>query len=82
MSTPGDTTGVRYPPGMTKRRRGVTRGTVHDEPVPFDPVQNVRSLGNFELGNGVQHGLAALVVGLIAALIIVPLSRLFPRRRD
>ena len=65
---------------MAKRRSGVKRGTAHDEPVPFDAIQNVRSLGNFELGNGVQHGLAALVVGAIAALIIVPLTRLFPRR--
>ena len=67
---------------MAKRRRGVAHDDGCDDPVPFDAAQNVRSIGNFELGNGVQHGLAALVVGAIAALIIVPLTRLFPRRRD
>ena len=71
---------MRYAAGMAKRRKGGPRTTVDDQPVPFDAAQNVRSIGNFELGNGVQHGLAALVVGAIAALIIVPLTRLFPRR--
>ena len=72
---------MRYAGRMAKRRRGVRRTSTDGEPVPFDAVQNARSIGNFELGGGVQLGLAAVVVGAIAALIIVPLARLFPRRR-
>jgi hypothetical protein len=42
----------------------------------FDAGGTLRTLGTAEAGNGLQNGVAALVVGLIAALILYPIARL------
>jgi hypothetical protein len=47
-----------------------------DDPQGFDRGGTVRQLGTAETGNGLQNGLAAVVLGLIAALILYPIARL------
>ena len=42
----------------------------------FDLGGTFRQLGTAETGNGLQNGLAAVVVGLVAALILYPIARL------
>ncbi len=48
----------------------------YDESAGFDAGGTLRQLGLAESGNGIQNGLAALVVGLVAALILYPIARL------
>ncbi len=52
------------------------RGRPDDEPTGFDASGALRQLGLAESGNGIQNGIAALIVGLIAALILYPIARL------
>ena len=47
-----------------------------DDPQGFDLGGTFRQLGTAETGNGLQNGLAAVVLGLIAALILYPIARL------
>ena len=47
-----------------------------DDQAGFDAAGAFRQLGTAEAGNGIQNGLAAIVVGLIAALILYPIARL------
>jgi hypothetical protein len=51
-----------------------------DDPQGFDLGGTFRQLGTAETGNGLQNGLAAVVLGVIAALILYPVARL--RRRS
>jgi hypothetical protein len=46
------------------------------DPGGFDARETLRNLGTAEAGNGLQNGIAALVIGLIAALILYPIARL------
>jgi hypothetical protein len=47
-----------------------------DDPPGFDVGGTFRQLGTAETGNGLQNGLAAVAVGLLAALILYPIARL------
>ncbi len=64
--------------GTAKQRRDARE----DEPVdvPLDIASTARGIGIFETGNGLQQGIGAVIVGVIAALIIVPLAWLRSRR--
>ena len=65
---------------MPKSRSKTTVSADEPVDVPFDPASTARGIGIFETGNGLQQGLGAVVVGVIAALIIVPLAWLRSRR--
>ena len=58
--------------GMTTPRRD----RPDSEPAGFDAGATFRQLGTSEAGNGLQNGLMAVVVGLVAALILYPIARL------
>jgi hypothetical protein len=47
-----------------------------DDQQGFDVGGTLRQLGTAETGNGLQNGVAAIVIGLIAALILYPIARL------
>ena len=47
-----------------------------DEAAGFDAGATFRQLGTAEAGNGLQNGLLAVVVGLVAALLLYPIARL------
>jgi hypothetical protein len=51
-------------------------GGKRDDQRGFDVGGTFRQLGTAETGNGLQNGLAAVVVGLVAALILYPIARL------
>jgi hypothetical protein len=56
---------------MTTRSRGRD-----DDPAGFDAGAALRQIGTSEAGNGFQNGIAAVIVGLIAALVLYPIARL------
>jgi hypothetical protein len=47
-----------------------------DDQSGFDVGGTFRQLGTAETGNGLQNGAAAIVIGLVAALILYPIARL------
>jgi hypothetical protein len=47
-----------------------------DDPAGFDAGAALRQIGTAEAGNGFQNGIAAVILGLIAALILYPIARL------
>jgi hypothetical protein len=66
---------------MATRRRGKPKATP-DDPADFDAVGTATQLGAFEAGGGVQHGLIAVVIAFILAIVLYPLARLRSRRRS
>ena len=66
---------------MANRRRGKTMASPDDGQAEFDAVGTATQLGSFEVGGGVQHGLIAIVVAFILAMILYPIARLRSKRR-
>jgi hypothetical protein len=53
-----------------------------DDPLGFDAGSTLRQIGTSEAGNGFQNGMAAVILGLIAALILYPIARLRRKPRE
>jgi hypothetical protein len=53
-----------------------------DDPLGFDAGATLRQIGTAEAGNGLQNGIAAVILGLIAALILYPIARLRRKPRE
>jgi hypothetical protein len=57
------------------RRRRRHRATRSGDSVPFDATQTASGIAGFEAGNGVAHGVLAIVIALGLAILIDPLRR-------
>jgi hypothetical protein len=53
-----------------------------DDPLGFDAGATLRQIGTSEAGNGFQNGIAAVILGLIAALVLYPIARLRRKPRE
>jgi hypothetical protein len=59
-----------------------TRDRPDGDPPGFDAGSALRQLGTSEAGNGLQNGIAAVIIGLVAALILYPIARLRRNRSE
>lgn len=67
-----------YGSSMAARQTDRTDG----DPSGFDAGAALRQIGTSEAGNGFQNGIAAIILGLIAALILYPIARLRRKPRE
>jgi len=58
-----------------KRRRRTRDGRTRTDPVPFDATRTASGIAGYEAGNGLAHGLLAVVIALGLAILIDPLRR-------
>jgi hypothetical protein len=66
---------------MATRRRGKTMASPDVGKAEFDAVGTATQLGAFEVGGGVQHGLIAIAVAFVVAMVLYPIARLRSKRR-
>ncbi len=60
-----------------KRRRGITKAPTYDDSPGIDLGASARQIGLFESANGVPHGITAIAIAFIAALMLFPVRAIW-----
>jgi hypothetical protein len=58
-----------------RRTRRRDRPAPARDPVPFDATRTAGGIISFEAGNGLAHGLLAVIIALALAILVEPLRR-------